>query len=387
MSLKTSLPEPLWAAIEAAYESRNYTGAILDAMYYLGDIIREKAGLQSDGVALVGQALGGKSPKLKVNRLQTESERDIQKGTQNLLSGLYQSVRNPRSHGKHADTKEDADAILLFIDYLLKTIGGAKGTFSKTEFLDKVFDPSFVEKERYVQLLVETIPPKQRLDVMIEVYTRKENGEIRKLALFSQALVAKLDEDEMSRLAQVVSDELNRTDSKESLRFSTRLFPTEFWKRLHEAARLRTENTFLQSVTEGEYISSSSNCLEGALGTWSGEHLHVFLMKDDFIRVLLRKLTSSNRTEQDYVFQYFGDPLISALSRMKGTRLADTAVHTIDKYVKAGDKRFRDLADYAITVYEGFWKDSLKQSVDKFQEVKPTPGHSSVDCLDLPFDT
>lgn len=387
MSLKTSLAEPLWAAIEAAYESRNYTGAILDAMYYLGDIIREKAGLQSDGVALVGQALGGKSPKLKVNKLQTESERDMQRGTQNLLSGLYQSVRNPRSHGKHVDTKEDADAILLFINYLLTIIGGAKGTFSKTEFLDRVFDPSFVEKKRYVELLVEIIPPKQRLDVMIEVYRRKENGEIRKLRLFSQALVAKLDEDEMSRLAEVVSDELNRTDSKESVRFSTSMFPTEFWKRLEESAKLRSENMFLQSVTEGEYISSSAKCIKGALGTWCTEHLHVFLMKDDFVWRLLRKLQSSNRNEQDYVFQYFSDPLISTLSQMKGTGLANTAVSTIDKYVKAGDKRFHDLADYAVNVYEEFWKDSLKQSVDKFQEVEPTPDDSSVDLLDLPFDT
>jgi uncharacterized protein (TIGR02391 family) len=64
---------------------------------------------------LVGQAFGGKTPKLRVNKLQTESDQDIQKGTENLLLGLYQSIRNPRSHGKLTDTKEDADAIILFI--------------------------------------------------------------------------------------------------------------------------------------------------------------------------------------------------------------------------------------------------------------------------------
>ena len=175
MDLKTGLAEPLWAAIETTYESHNYTSAISDAIYYLGDIIREKAGLQTDGVPLVMQAFGGKSPKLKVTRLQTESDRNIQKGTENLLLGLYQSVRNPRSHGKHVDTKEDADAIILFINYLLKIIGGAKGTFSKNDFLDRVFDPSFVKKTRYADLLGQRIPPKQRLDVMIEVYRRKED--------------------------------------------------------------------------------------------------------------------------------------------------------------------------------------------------------------------
>lgn len=383
MSLQTSLTEPLWDSIGAAYESGNYTGAILDAMYYLADIMREKAGLQSDGVSLVGQALGGKAPKLRINRLQTQSERNIQKGTENLLLGLYQSIRNPRSHGKHVDSKEDADSIILFINYLLKIIGGAKGTFSKTDFLDRVFDPSFVEKKRYAELLVQRIPPKQRLDVMIEVYRRKEEAEIGKLKLFAQALEAKLEEDEISRLAEVVSDELDRTDSFDSVRFSVTIFPAEFWTRLDESPRLRTENKFLQSVTEGKFIQSSNKCTEGALGTWCPDILHLFLMKEDFIWILLKKLRSSNKNEQDYVFNYFSYDLLSLLDAMQGGSLAKAAVNTIDHYVKAGDKRFYELADYAVQVYEGLWKDTLKESIDKFHEVQPTPDDTSED---LPFD-
>lgn len=380
MDLKTGLIEPLWAAIETTYESRNYTGAILDAIYYLGDIIREKTGLQTDGVALVGQAFGGKSPKLKVNKFQTESDRNIQKGTENLLLGLYQGVRNPRSHGKHTDTKEDADAIILFINYLLKIIGGAKGTFSKSEFLNRVFDPSFVEKNRYAELLVERVPPKQRLDVIIEVYRRKEEGELNKLELFSRALVAKLEEDEISRLAEVVSEELSDTGSDDSVRLSTRMFPIEFWTRLDESAKLRSENRFLKSVTEGEYITSSGKCRKGVLGTWCKTHLNVFLMKEDFLWILLVKLDSSTTHEQDYVFEYFSDPLLSTLSKMQGTGLANAATSIIDEHVKAGDRRFYKLAHYAVSVYKGFWKDSLKESIDNFQGVELTP-----DAVDLPF--
>jgi len=383
MSLKSCLSEPLWSAIEASYESGNYTDSILDAVYYLSDTIREKANLESDGVALVGQALGGKSPRLKVNKFQTESERNIQKGTQNLLLGLYQTIRNPRSHSKHVDTKEDADAIVLFINYLLNIIGGAKGTFSKSDFMDRVFDTSFVQKKRYAEVLVNIIPPKQRLDVIIETYRRKEQGKLNQLALFSEVLLATLEEDEIARLAEVVSEELNNTDEDESVRLSTRMFPVEFWTRLDESAKLRSENRFLQSVVEGQYISSSDKCIRGTFGTWCRTHLGVFLMTDDFILTLLKKLMSSNRDEQDYVFEYFSDPLLSALSEMQGTRLAKLAVSTIDKYLKAGDKRFYALADYAVQAYEGFWKDSLKESIDKFQEVELPPDDTSED---LPFD-
>ena len=95
MDLKTHVSDNLWASIETSYETNNFTTAIIDALFYLGDFIRERTGLQSDGVALIGQAFGGKSPKLRVNQLQTESELAVQKGTENLLTGLYQAIRNP----------------------------------------------------------------------------------------------------------------------------------------------------------------------------------------------------------------------------------------------------------------------------------------------------
>jgi len=189
--------------------------------------------------------------------------------------------------------------------------------------------------------------------------------------------VAKLDEDEISRLAEAVSEELSNTDSDESVRFSTRMFPIEFWTRLDEAAKFRTENRFLKSVTQGEHITSSRKCIKGAFGTWCGRHLHVFLMKDDFLSVLLIKLDSSNRNEQDYVFEYFSGSLLSTLSKMQGTGLADFAIDIIDLHVKAGDKRFYQLANSAVRGYKGFWKDSLKESIDKFQEVEPTPDDTS----------
>jgi uncharacterized protein (TIGR02391 family) len=354
MDLKTSLAEPLWAAIESTYESRNYMGAIIDAMYYLGDIIREKTGLQSDGVALVGQAFGGKSPKLRVNQLQTETDLSVQKGTENLLLGLYQSIRNPRSHGKLNDTKEDADAIILFINYSLNIIGASKGTFSKSEFLNRVFDPSYVKRKRYAELLVEEIPQRYRLDVMTDVYRRKEEGDLEALALFSSALLAKLEEDDISKLAEVASEELNSTNDESTVRITTKMFPIQFWERLNEPAKLRSENRFLESIKEGEYITASKKCIKGAFGTWCQGHLGVFIMKDDCISALLLKLVSSKKTEQDYVFCYFWSVLLSTLDQMGESWLVEWAKTIINDGLKAGDKRFYELASSAISYHQGF---------------------------------
>jgi hypothetical protein len=65
MNLKTLIREDLWQEISNSYEAENYKNAILDSMHYLSNILREKTGIDSDGVNLIHQSLSGESPKLK----------------------------------------------------------------------------------------------------------------------------------------------------------------------------------------------------------------------------------------------------------------------------------------------------------------------------------
>src|SRR3982751_2148222 len=120
MSLQTTLDPRLWAAIKHTYLAQNYTGAILDSIHFLSDLIRDKSGLDSDGHVLIGNALGGQNPIVKINSLQTESERDEQRGLEFLLRGVYTGIRNPRSHEKWSDSAQIADALIPFINYLTR---------------------------------------------------------------------------------------------------------------------------------------------------------------------------------------------------------------------------------------------------------------------------
>ncbi len=384
MDLQTRLSEYLWNAIKDTYEARNFTGAIQNAMYYLGDFVREKTDSQSDGVQLMGDAFGGKSPKLRVNPLQTESDRNVQQGIYFLGAGLYHSIRNPRSHSKYEDTEQEADAIILFIDYLMGIIGASKGTFSKTHFLDRVFDPSFVPTERYANVLVDEIPAKHRFDVMVDVFKKKGEAKIEVLKLFCPALMRKLDDDAISRLVEIVSEEEKLTEGEEAVRITYNIFPSEFLVRLDESARLRGENKFLQSVTEGQYIASSHKCTKGAFGTWCQATLHQFLMKEDFAFALLNKL-ASNVNEQDYCFQFFSYPLFRILNTYPDDNwMKEWAKELITEGLKTGDRRFYDLANAAMRSKVEFWKTSLADAFSSFQEAfTPLPPLQSEE--DLPF--
>ena len=114
MDIETTIRTDLWAEISASYEVCDYRNSIINAMHVLTKILREKADSDLDGHKLAGEALGGKNPKLKVNRFQTQSEIDEQEGFTQIVMGLYRGIRNPRSHEIVLDTKNDADARICF---------------------------------------------------------------------------------------------------------------------------------------------------------------------------------------------------------------------------------------------------------------------------------
>jgi len=314
VNLETRLSEALWEAVRANYEKRNFTGAILDAFYFLSELLRNKSGTEGDGAPLIGQALGGAAPKIKLNRLQTESEWNVQRGMEQLLRGLYQAVRNPRSHDKIADPEDDAQILIMFVGYLVKQIDQAKAQFSRPDFVRRVLDPDFVPQERYAELLVADIPPRARLDVFLDLYRETENWKPEHMRLFLKALFGHLSEDEIRQVCEVITEDLKTSDAESTVRVLLGSFPSDLWPKIGEAACLRVENKVIRSVCDGRYEQSARRCRSGALGTWSTSIFGVMTLKDEMITAIASKLWSSASEERAYVFQYLFHSL-EALSK------------------------------------------------------------------------
>lgn len=380
MNLQTQVDERIWEAIKGDYLAKQYTNAILDTIYFLSDLIREKTGLSTDGQTLVGQAFGGRSPKLKVNKFQTESELNIQKGIEHLLRGLYQSIRNPRSHGKYHDSKEDADSIILFVNYLIKVIDQSKSPFTLENFLERVFDPDFVKSSKYAGLLVDEIPNKYRFEVMVEVFRRKDDEGHSQLSFLVEALLKKLTEDEKQQLYQLISDELKITRSKTDIRATIAIFPCEYWLQIEETAKLRIENKLLQSIKDGIYISGNEDLSDGALGTWAQGLIPYASLKNDFFYLLCSKLASANHLEQDYVFQYF----VSSFQYLEGYLFTEVTNIFLEG-LKRGDIRFYNAFCYPLTSHDK-WQDAIKDAYNKFEAKEiDLQFQAEIDYEELPF--
>lgn len=378
MNLSTCLDERLWLAIQSTYEARNFTGAVLDSVYFLSELIRQKTGLSSDGVALIGQALGGKSPKLRVNKLQSDSDWNEQSGFEQLMRGLYQGIRNPRSHEKHVDTPEDADAIILFVNLLVRKIDQSRTPFTKDDFLKKVYDPDFVEKDRYAELIAKEIPPKQRYNIFIDVFRMKESANEDKLRYFFKALIKLLSKDDKAEVYSYISQELIETDSTEVIRLTLKLLPLEWWPHFEESARLRIENKLIQSVKEGRFVRANGRCQGGALGTWGTRIFPYFGLKQEMADALTRKLMSFVSEEQDYVFSYFfaSFPVLikSPSPGLKGYLL---------QALKKGDIRFKAAIEQLIEKdCPAEWATPFILALSTFEEKELT---AKVDDGDIPF--
>ena len=133
MEIEKRLRHDLWKSIRAHYERTDYTEAVRDAVLFVCELLREKSGIEDkDGTKLVDAVLLGTNPAISVSKSETTTERDFQQGIGFSFKGIMLAIRNPLSHEKTEYSQEDAEAIILYINFLLNQVDHSGG-FSKIE--------------------------------------------------------------------------------------------------------------------------------------------------------------------------------------------------------------------------------------------------------------
>lgn len=303
MNIQTIIPSSLWTAIQSAYETEDYSHAILESTYLISGVLRERAGVDGDGASLVGQALGGDDPKLKLNAFQSESERNEQKGFEQILRGIYLGIRNPRSHEQTNDDKKTADAIIHFVGYILERLDASKAAFSIENFLARVFDSEFVESARYAELLVAEVPKLRLTDCLIGIFRERKKIELRKLRHLIQALLSSLTPTQLAAYLNIVSEELRTATEDSTIRTSLQMLTPEVWPNVAELARLRIENKLVQGIKNGEVLASGK--ATQALATWSNNFLKAFTTRSDAANALINRLENQNTDARHFAAKFF----------------------------------------------------------------------------------
>lgn len=313
MEIEKLLSKDVWTVIKDNYEKGSYTIAITNLIQYVNEIVREKSGLSLDNTKLMEATFFGQNPKLKINKFQTETEKDIQAGVGYLLKGLCLAVRNPRAHERYSDNKETADTIVLFIDYVLEFVRNSKQPALVQDWIEFVFDENFNSTQRYAEIVIQEIPEKKRYDLLVNIFRCRERAKQHQLNNLVHKLMDVIKPDELNEFIDNLNKELLYCKDDNSLRMFLSLFPPEKWFLLIPLTKLKIEHMIQKSLEQAimvyEYNDYDNQpdytCNnEASLAICVDEFINFFDTKEKIIKIIGNKLCDKDVNVRNFVIKY-----------------------------------------------------------------------------------
>lgn len=373
MNIDTSkIREDLWKAIQAHYERNDYTEAVRDAVFHMSEVLREKGGIaDKDGTKLVEAALLGNNPAILVNKNETTTEKDFQQGIGFSFKGIMQSVRNPLSHESFQYTQDEAEVLILYINFLLNQVDKSGGRTKIDNVMDLLFDDDFTDTQEYAELLLEEVPVRKRYDLLLELYQKREKLPQYRLRNFLMVLYASLTKAAKSDFVRVVNSSLMRCKDDKELRMYFHYFMEDTYSEIDRLAQLRVEDLVYKSIDQGAYeevYNSTSGEVEwrcnkkGALSTWVNEKFRLLNNREKIEGLLFRKLNREYE-EQKFVFERF----TSAIDK-KPSEFNESEISAIKRELKKGNVLFYDW----LGEYIEFWENEeyIKMFGEEFELCK-----------------
>lgn len=388
MEIEKLVSKDVWGIIKDNYEKRSYTIALTNLIQYANEITREKSGLSLDNTKLMEAAFLGQNPKLKINKFQTETEKDIQSGVGYLLKGLCLAVRNPRAHERYNDNKETADTIILFINYVLEFVRDSKQPALVEDWLNFVFDENFNNTKEYAEIVLLEIPEKKRYELLVSIFRYRERVKPNLLNNLVNKLMDIIKSDELQEFLDNLNKELLYCCDDNNLRMFLSLFPPEKWSFLIPLTKLRIEHMIQKSLeqammcyeNDGYAGDADYTCNSlGALSTWSVKFLNYFDNKETVYRIIGNKLSDEDVDVRNFVIKYYKEIIFSDES-IKNASLK----YGIKNSLKFFDKEAYDHFDFLCNFVEE------KEIIEAFgKEVEIAKVHfdelDRKDEYDIPF--
>lgn len=298
--------EDFYKAIKIHYEQGDYTEALRDAMFFVKDLLQEKSGLvDKDNTKLIEAALLGKNAAIKINKYETESEINFQEGVGFALKGLVMHLRNPISHERIEYSEQDADAQLLYINYLINQIDKSSGRQLITDWLQYLHKSDFTSSKEFAQELIKELPKKQQYDLLISIWRERSSFEPKSINRFIDELVSKLSSQEKTSFVNMMNSELINCCGDNDLSMMFNFFAKHFYGSLKKIVKLHIEDIIKKGINNGTFINKKSIGINAATATWAIDYIDDFVAKEDVVKCIRQRFLFSEEAS-DYIQRFFG---------------------------------------------------------------------------------
>ena len=110
-------------ASKPLFDDGHFSQAVFEAFKIVDKDVEKVSGLTETGRALMSKAFAQSKPVVKLTKLSTLSEINIQEGFKFIYTGAITGIRNPRGHDVgHKDTIEDCLDYLVLASILLQRL-------------------------------------------------------------------------------------------------------------------------------------------------------------------------------------------------------------------------------------------------------------------------
>lgn len=308
------MKEILKESIKTHYENKDYTEVVRDALLCLTTEIRKKSDLtDSDGVDLINKAFSEKQPLIKINKLETTTDKNKHRGIMDLSKGLIEYFRNPMSHSKQEYSKKVADAILVLLDeVILEEIIDSKSINSIEDWYLEITNDLSPNTERYAKSLISAIPKDKYYELSVMLYKNRNNITKLKDKIIDE-LVSNLLEEKFKDYCEVIENDLFGNITENNVISSLKFISTNIWNKLSDLAKSKIEDVAREDISNldlgFEYECGDYTPSEQKNGYILENSIHIlgnFSNLQDIIDVIVEKATvNSNEFLQDYLFEKY----------------------------------------------------------------------------------
>ncbi len=389
MITKEQIREDLYKAIKNHYEQGDYTEALRDAMFFVKDLLQEKSGLvDKDNTKLIEASLLGKNAAIKINKYETESEVNFQEGVGFALKGLVMHLRNPISHDRIEYSEQDADAQLLYINYLISQIDKSSGRQLVTDWLEYLQSKSFTSSKLFAQELIKELPKKQQYDLLVTIWRERVSFKSNSINHFIDELVGKLSNQEKTNFVNIMNSELINCSGDNELSMMFHFFAKHFYSNLKTVVKIHIEDIVRKGIENGLYVNDKTVGTNSACATWANECIKSFITKDEVIKTIRNRFLY-NENASKYIQTFF-----SLYVNLEDEEILKELKDSLKKHLRWGVKYVYDIiASYHCNYIwsDDPWEGSiiyneLSQEIDicekKLEEAKKK---KKIDENQLPF--
>ncbi|MFZ1528346.1 MAG: TIGR02391 family protein [Ferruginibacter sp.] len=108
--------------------NENYFHSVFEAIKSIAERIRNMTGLYADGNVLIETAFATGNPLIKINLINSDTDRSEHLGLMNVIKGLFGLIRNPTAHEpkiKFRIEEDEALDLMIMVSYIHKRLDKA----------------------------------------------------------------------------------------------------------------------------------------------------------------------------------------------------------------------------------------------------------------------